>query len=147
MNNGTVNLRGVVDDQKDKEKIEHSVKNIEGVKAVNNDITVGMNQPSSKSFTALNTTNNKNSTATATSTTSKDTGTTEKDRQMNTQIRNKLTKWSPKGYETIVIATSNGVVTVTGNIDKVQDIQKISNDIRSVEGVKGINNKISVKKL
>lgn len=146
VNNGTVNLRGVVETAKDKAKIEHEVKNLEGVRAVKNDITVGLNAPS-KSFTAMNNSNSKTGVSITASSSAKDTGTTDKDRQINSKIRDKLTKWSPKGYETIVIATSNGVVTITGNVEKVQDIQKVSNDVRTVEGVKGINNRISVKKM
>jgi osmotically-inducible protein OsmY len=144
--NGIVNLRGVVDSNKEKIKIEQSIKSIDGVKRVNNTISIGLNPPASKSLTAANNSNAKNSAASSNSPGSKDTGTNENDRQINKKIREKINKWSPKGYETIVIASSNGVVTVTGNVERVQDIQKISNDVKSIEGVKGINNQVSIKK-
>ncbi|MBA3721660.1 MAG: BON domain-containing protein [Parachlamydiaceae bacterium] len=50
-----------------------------------------------------------------------------------------------KGYKTLVIRTTNGVVVVSGTVDKVEDIQKISNLIKDVEGVKSVDNQLSVR--
>lgn len=148
VNNGTVNLRGFVDTKEEKTKLEQSIKKIEGVKTVNSEVTVGLPKA-----VALNDTKAKNggaATITPTSSTSaanpKDSAANDKDRLINSKIREKVSKWSPKGYETIVIATSNGVVTISGNVERVEDIQKISNDAKSVDGVKSITNQISVKK-
>lgn len=143
VNNGTVNLRGIVDTKEEKEKIEHEVKKVEGVKAVNNQITIGMPAKS----VALNETNTRNGAATATiDSAPKDSAANDKDRLINTQIREKISKWSPRGYETIVISTSNGAVTLRGSVEKVEDIQKISHDAKNVEGVKSVTNQIYVKK-
>lgn len=40
VNNGTVNLRGTVDSQENKQKIEDNIRKIDGVRQVNNQITV-----------------------------------------------------------------------------------------------------------
>lgn len=140
--NGAVTFRGVVDAKEDKAKIEHSAKKIEGVVSVRNEISVGL----PKSKVALNTNTKKNgATAVATSAASKDSAATESDRALNTKIRERLDKIAPLGYETIVIATSNGVVTVTGNLERVQDMQKLSTEIRHVDGVKSVTNKVTAK--
>jgi len=162
VHNGTVNLRGVVDTREEKVKIENAVKSQEGVKGVHSEISVGLNVSPAKKPLALNSRNDSMTTSpysttpsssssstassTATNTTTKDSAITDKDRAINTKIRERLSKWSPKGYETIVIATSNGVVTITGNVDRVEDIQKISHDAKYTEGVKSVTNQISVKK-
>lgn len=147
VNNGTVNLRGVVDTQDEKNKVEQAVKKLEGVKAVRSEITVGI-QPANKSkMLAIN--NNKQPAATTAysdeTATTKDSAGTDKDHMINKKIRDKILRWNPKGYETLVFATQNGAVVVTGNIERVEDIQKISNDVKNTEGVKSVTNKVTIK--
>jgi len=141
--NGTVTFRGVVDTREDKEKIEQAAKKLEGVIRVRNEISVGL----PKSQTAMNNTkkNGTGSTATATSAASKDSASTDKDRIINMKLRERFEKMAPWGYETIVIATSNGVVTITGNLERVEDMQKISTEARHIEGVKSVTNKVTAK--
>lgn len=153
VNNGTVNLRGVVDTQEEKGKVEHAIRKIEGVKAVKSEITVGLPAAKNgKSPSAMNNHkhhNNNIAAANAPATkapVAKDSAATDKDRIINSQIRDKISRWNPKGYETFVIATSNGAVVLTGNVERVEDIQKISSDIKTIDGVKSINNNLSVKK-
>ena len=160
--NGTVNLRGVVDTKEEKAKIEHAVKSQEGVKGVHSEISVGLPTANHKKPVAINTRTASSSTTTTTvpsssssaSTTNKpasttvtpgtkDSAVTDKDRMINQKIRERLLKWNPKGYETLVIATSNGVVTISGNVDRVEDIQKISHDAKYTDGVKSVTNQIS----
>lgn len=144
VNNGTVNLRGIVDTRDEKHKVEQAIKKIEGVKNVRSEITVGMPTQNPRHL-AMNQTTTPSS-ATTTTTSTKDSGATDKDNLINSRIREKIQRWNPRGYETIVIATSNGAVTITGSIERVEDITKISNDAKSIEGVKSVSNQISIHK-
>ncbi|HEV8053105.1 MAG TPA: BON domain-containing protein [Parachlamydiaceae bacterium] len=144
VNNGVVTFRGVVDTQDEKVKIEQSAKKIEGVKGVRNDISVGL----PKSPVAMNSTMKNTSGSTVTKTTATTTGdsaSTDKDRIINTKLRERFERMAPLGYETIVLATSNGVVTITGNLERVEDMQKISTEARHVDGVKSVTNKLTAK--
>lgn len=138
VNNGTVNLRGVVDAQDEKNRIEQAAKNIEGVKAVRSEITVGIppiNQKAKKNHSKKN----------GETTFSKDSAETERDRAINTRLRERIGRWNPRGYETIVITTTNGAVVITGMIDRVDDIQRISNEAKNVEGVRSVRNQVTPK--
>lgn len=141
--NGVVTFRGVVDKQEDKVKIEQAAKKIEGVNGVKNEISVGL----PKSPVAMNNTKKNGSTATvnATDSSSKDSAVTDKDRAINAKIREKLSHLNPKGYETIVIATSNGVVTISGNLERVEDMQRVSNEAKRVDGVKSVTNNVTAR--
>ncbi len=67
------------------------------------------------------------------------------DRQLNARIRDKLSNgWFSKGYETLVIRTTNGVVIIGGTVDKPEDIQKIIDQIKDIEGVRSVNNNLKV---
>ncbi len=68
------------------------------------------------------------------------------DRQLNAKIRDKLNNgWFSKGYQTLVIRTTNGVVVISGTVDKFEDIQKINDQIRDIDGVRSVNNQLTVK--
>lgn len=146
VNNGTVNLRGFVKTAEEKTKLESAIKKIDGVKQVNNEISVGE---------AKTANNGKKNAYFATSETKiqktektypQDTAATDADRQINSKLRSKLSGWFTTGYETIVLNTSNGVVTITGFVEKTDDIQKINKDAKNIEGVKTVNNNVNVKK-
>jgi osmotically-inducible protein OsmY len=152
VNNGTVNLRGVVNTREEKMKVEQEVKKIDGVIKINSDISVGLkpaqaNKPLAMNTSSTSTLNSSSTTATpATAASSRDTAATDKDRLINTKIREKLNKLAPKGYETIVLSTSNGIVIISGNLEKVEDIQKVSHEVKHVDGVKSVTNQISIRK-
>lgn len=150
VNNGTVNLRGIVDTREDKNKIEQAIKKIEGVKGVKNEITVGMPTGSQKSkmlgMNNNNTHNHRHANGAAASTMTKDSAGTDQDRTINSRLRERLSRLNSKGYETLVISTSNGAVVITGNIDRVEDIQRISNEARNVQGVKSVTNQVTATK-
>jgi osmotically-inducible protein OsmY len=148
VNNGTVSLRGMVDTREDRAKIEQAVKKIEGVKGVRNDITVGM-QPAhdqKSKMLSMNSNNQNRANGALTGTMTKDSAATDSDRTINSKLREKISRLNPKGYETLVFTTTNGVVVITGNIERVEDIQKISNEARNVEGVKNVTNKVTASK-
>jgi hypothetical protein len=78
---------------------------------------------------------------------SQDYAATDQDKQLNTIVRDKLSSKFSNSYDkTIVIKTSNGVVTVTGTVDKFEDIQKIGDLIKGIAGVKKVDNQLTLKK-
>jgi osmotically-inducible protein OsmY len=136
VNNGNVNLRGSVDTLDDKNKVESSVRDIDGVRQVNNQITVTPDTTRSSG-------DSRNQYAQKYP---QDTAANQQDRDLNAKIRDKLSGgWFSKGYETIVIKTTNGVVVLSGTVDRIEDGQKIANDIKAIEGVKSVNNQLTVK--
>lgn len=75
-----------------------------------------------------------------------DSATTETDKQLNGQIRKILSgNWYSKGYRSITLNTNNGVVTISGNVEKPEDIQKVIDEIKKIEGVKSVNSHIIVR--
>lgn len=74
-----------------------------------------------------------------------DTASTEQDKQINAKIRDKLKNLNLNGYETIILRTQNGIVMITGSVEKVDDLMKIRDQVKSVEGVKTVNNQVTAK--
>lgn len=129
--NGNVALSGTVEKAEDKAKVEDKVNNIDGVKQINNQIKIE-DKNTSKKDAAKNT---------------QDYAATDADKDLNAQIRNRLNSgWFSKGYELIILKTSNGVVTITGFVDNVDDLKKISDEAKKVSGVRSVYNQASVKK-
>lgn len=74
-----------------------------------------------------------------------DAASTPEDKEINRKIRDKLSNLGIKGYETIFIRTQNGIVMISGSVDKVDDLLKIRDQVKSVEGVKSVNNQVTAK--
>lgn len=137
VNNGYVNLRGSVDTLDNKNKVEDSVRKLDGVRQVSNQITIVKESPDTYSDSQLQSSEKKYP---------QDTASNSQDRELNAQIRDKLNNgWFSRGYDTLVIRTANGVVIVSGTVDKLEDIQKIGDQIKDIEGVRSINNQLTVK--
>lgn len=152
VNNGTVNLRGYVKTQDEKGKLENVIKKIDGVKQVNSEISVDSIK-SSNNTENYNTNNNYTKTNNGTGNNTyvdknfpQDRASTDSDRQINSKIRNRLNGWFTKGFETIAISTADGVVTITGFVEKNDDLEKINKEAKAVDGVKTVNNKVTIKK-
>lgn len=156
VNNGVVNLRGRVNTMDDKTKLEDSVRKVDGVKQVKSDVTVMQDKKTSSRMRDSQWANNdKNYQDDRSYNDSKvektekeyprDTAASEQDRHINSKIRHKLSGWFTKGYETIILNTENGVVTITGYVETPDDVQKISKEVKNVEGVKTVNNRVSVQ--
>ena len=137
VNNGNVNLSGSVDTMENRNKIEESVRKIDGVKQVNNQISIVKEKADDAySDTKLQDSEKKFPL---------DVASNAQDRQINAKIRNRLSDgWFSKGYETIVIRTNNGVVIISGTVDKSEDIQKINDEVKAIDGVKSVINQIAV---
>ncbi len=138
VNNGVVNLRGSVDTLENKKKVEATVREINGVKQVNNQLTIAGSNSSPYSDSQLQDSEKKYP---------QDTAINYQDRQLNAKIRNELNGgWFSKGNTTLVLKTANGVVVMTGNVDRVEDIQKLTDQVKNIEGVQGVNAQLTVVK-
>lgn len=139
-NDGVVTLTGHVNSQEDKDKIENDLKKVEGVKHINNKITV----IDAKRFVyyqpkiADNGSTVKNSSKLA-----KDYGALDKDKKINATLRDKL---DSRGFTNVSIITANGVVTLTGTVNSSDEFETFLIEIEKVEGVKKVNNKVSSRK-
>jgi osmotically-inducible protein OsmY len=135
--NGDVILRGNVDTIDDKNKVEDSIRKIDGVKRINNQIRIFKEVSDNYSDSQLQDSEKKYP---------QDSASSSQDRQLNAKIRDKLgSGWFSNGYENLLIRTANGVVTVSGSVDKDEDIQKINAQIKDIEGVRSVNNDLNVR--
>ncbi len=135
---GVVTLKGSVDTSSNKGRAEDAVKRIEGVKKVINQITVGKESFSGNdiSDSKLQASEKKYP---------QDKAATNQDRQLNAKIRDKLSGgFLSKDYELLVIKTANGVVVITGTVDKEDDLQKINDKLSTIDGIKRIDNQAVV---
>lgn len=67
------------------------------------------------------------------------------DRQLNAKIRQKLKGWFTNSFDAVVIRTSNGVVVLSGLVKDTDDSKKVEEKVKSIEGVRAVNNQTSVK--
>jgi osmotically-inducible protein OsmY len=75
-----------------------------------------------------------------------DAAATQEDRLLNAKIREKLNSgWFSKGFDAIVLRTSNGIVLITGTVDKMDDVKKVHEQVKNVDGVREVNNQLTVK--
>jgi osmotically-inducible protein OsmY len=65
-----------------------------------------------------------------------DSASTEEDRQLNAYIRDQL---SGGLYDNVVIKTDNGVVVISGTLDRPEDVQKINELLKDIPGARTIN--------
>lgn len=124
---GVVTLSGDVATMNDKEKIERKVRNIEGVKDVNNNIHV--QEPILKENWY-----------------SQDMYATRIDQQLNREIRNMMRRsWVWDGYKDVFLDTNNGVVTLVGSVKNLHDQQKIMTEIQKIRGVRDVRSNLKIQ--
>jgi osmotically-inducible protein OsmY len=131
VNNGNVVLRGFVDSEDNKKKVEDTVRKIDGVKNVDNQIRVKQNRDDARM-------QNRDSAV-------QDYAAKPEDRQLNARIRERLENSGVRGREALVIKTADGIVIISGPIDRQEDSQRLQNLIRGIEGVRSVNNQLDVK--
>lgn len=138
VNNGNVTLRGTVDSQENRNKVEEAVRKIEGVRNVNNQITITRDNSNTNAYSESQLQSSEKKYP-------QDRAASPQDRQLNAKIRDKLgSGWFSKGYETLVIRTNNGVVVISGSVDKIDDAQKIIDQLNEIEGIRAVNNQLRV---
>lgn len=76
----------------------------------------------------------------------RDTFTTEADHTLNARIRKKFSGWLKDNYEFIILHTDNGIVVIDGFVTSDDDRRKLSDAIRSIPGVRSVNNNAQVQK-
>lgn len=74
-----------------------------------------------------------------------DRATSEKDRELNAKIRDKITGWLTNDYKNISLKTANGVVTIEGNVATIEAKKKLNDEIRKISGVNSVNDFTQVK--
>lgn len=153
INNGNVMLRGIVDSEENKKKVEDTVRKIDGVKQVDNQIRVKQDRDSRDSRDRDARDNRNRDTGSARmqnrdsteKMTAQDQASNPQDRQLNARIRERLENSGIRGREMLILKTTDGVVIISGNIDRMEDSQRLHNLIRGIEGVRSVNNQLNVK--
>lgn len=136
--NGLVIIEGTVKNPEDIQKINEAVRKIEGVRNLNNRAMVRSEDKRQSAFENPSWAKDKKE---------PDSAATEADKKLNDRIRDKLSGWFSAGYnETIILKTANGMVVIEGTVERPEDIQKISDDIRRIDGVQGITNRLAVQR-
>lgn len=139
--NGTVTLRGSVETPEDKSKVEDSVRKINGVRQVFNLIIIRPAQSASSDYRSRDsytTSSDKNF--------PNDFASTQQDRDLNNKIRSKLSgTWFGKSYDTLVLRTNNGFVVISGFVEKPEDLQKINERLKDIQGIRSLNNQVQVR--
>lgn len=147
VNNGIVNLKGTVDSDANRNMLEESVKKINGVTKVNNQITIARDP----SDVYKNTPENHyisygSSTHDIEVQYADDTATTPQDKELNVKIRDKLNDIRiARANDTLVVRTNNGAVIISGFVDKAEDAKNLVSQIRTISGVKNVSNQLMVK--
>lgn len=125
--NGNVTLRGYVKTQDDIEKVEMEVRNMDGVKRLISELNV---QQKGEQQQYLH-----------------DTFATRSDDELNKKIRDKVTRgWLWNSYKDVYLNTSNGDVTLEGNVDSINDQQKLMKEIQKIDGVNDVNSNLRIRK-
>lgn len=134
---GIVTLIGTVDTIENKTKADEAVRKIAGVRGVNNQIAVDPNYLKNSDLRDVKAVDGKYP---------QDAAATQEDRVLNAKIREKLNSgWFSKGFDAIILRTSNGVVLITGAVNTNDEVQKVHEQVKSVDGVREVNNQLSVK--
>jgi osmotically-inducible protein OsmY len=169
VDNGNVTLKGTVDTLDDKNKIEDKVRKIKGVRQIKNQITLAGKQTSYNDSSTYNESSRTMHDSARTTDTRlrdddsslkdhetkiheaakhypQDSATTPADKLLNARIRESVSDgWFSRSYETITFRTNNGVVTVIGAVDSNDDVKKIADKLRDIDGIKSVNNQLTIK--
>lgn len=143
--NGVINLSGSVYSQDDKKNIEDKVRKITGVKYIDNQITLIDKETGyhDNSYDAEANSKVKESKENY----PQDMGYSNADKKLNAKIREKISDgWITQSYEEIILKTSNGVVIIQGVVGSKDDIDKINQELKNIDGIKTVNNQLQIKK-
>lgn len=136
VDNGNVLLHGTVNTPEDKQKIEDNIRKIDGINHIHNHIAIVKENPDNYTVVELQEFQQKYP---------QDFAASAQDRQVNAKIRDKVGNgWYSKDYETLAIKTTNGAVVIYGTVKKIENIQKMNDQIKDIPGVKTVDNKLTV---
>jgi osmotically-inducible protein OsmY len=126
VNNGNVTLSGSIPSWDDKEKVEKDIRSIDGVKGLSLRLSVE-DQDSEQQ---------KGS----------DKSAQKSDQEIASKIRDKISSgWFAKGFDQVNVQVNNGNVTLQGFVNTQEDKDKVEKEVRNIDGVKNINNQITVQ--
>jgi len=131
VDNGHVTLDGQVETWDDKKNLEENVRNMDGVISLESNLSVQepseYNDQSSDSF-------------------SQDTAARSTDNQLNKKIRDKVSRgWFWDSYQEVSIHSDNGVITLKGTVDSLDEEQDLVNRIQKIKGVKQVRSELVVE--
>lgn len=75
-----------------------------------------------------------------------DSAANETDKQLNERIRERLSNAKIQGYDTLILRTNNGIVVISGEVATPQDVQKITERLRNLNGLKALKNQATANK-
>lgn len=127
---GLVVLSGAVNTADEKVKVQDAVKKIKGVREVQSTVQVVNGKTALTDAADLQAKQIQQEQAAE----------TDADKKLDKRIYEKL----GKSYKNITITSSKGFVTVSGTVGLADDINNVQSSIKSVSGVKGVNNRLSV---
>lgn len=124
---GVVYLQGAVQTPEDKEELEKKVRKIKGVKRVLSKLDIRQASSNDNAFT-------------------QDKYRTYEDNELNKAIRDKVSRgWLWDEYKEVLLNTSDGVVTLEGVVDSIDDEKKLSKEVQKVKGVKSVKSSLQIR--
>ncbi len=131
--NGNVTLSGYVQTEDDRQDVESRVRNVNGVKNINDQLTVnpGINQigDSDPNF------------AYPIADTAGKASDFELQKQVDDTLKNNYVK---KNFDTVVATVANGTVTLSGVVDNDKDRQDIRDRLQKISGITDVNDRLQV---
>ena len=69
------------------------------------------------------------------------------DQELVKKIHSALSSgWLSKGYQNVSFDVDNGVVNLKGSVDTLESKNRIEGDMKKIDGVRQVNNQITVRK-
>lgn len=79
--------------------------------------------------------------------TSSNTNAATPDAKIKSDINNKIKGgWFTEGYDQVMIDVKDGVVTLKGSVETIEDKQDLEKKVRNMDGVKGVESSLKVQK-
>lgn len=131
--NGNVTLSGSVESEDDRQDIAARVRAIQGVRGINDQLTIGFagNVSESNRVYMDDTMSNTDTSANL-----------DLQKQADDTLKNNFVR---KNFDRVIVTvSSNGVVTVTGTVDSDRDRQEIRDRLLRIRGIKNINDRLQV---
>ena len=150
-NGGTIILQGFVEKQEDKQSLENTVRKIDGVRDINNQVIIQTAADVSAYGTDMY--GSRGSTG-ATGLTGaiddrefpQDKAATAEDSLINKRIRDQVSRgWLWDSYKEVTLDTKDGVVTLKGNVNREVDLQKLITEIQKINGVRSVQTNVNLK--
>lgn len=130
ISNGNVTLMGSVPTPEDRERLDKMLRNLDGVKNLNLQLTVQDNFSPNKQKNDF----------------PQDRSANASDEQLNKRIRDRVSRgWFWNNFKDLTLNTSNGVVTLEGSVDSPKDQEQLTNDIQKMDGVRSVRSNLSFK--